>query len=42
VPARGSGLGLAGMSNRVAQAGGVLDVQSSPGAGTTLTVEVPT
>jgi signal transduction histidine kinase len=42
VPAQGSGLGLAGMSNRVAQAGGLLDVQSSPGAGTTLTVEVPT
>jgi signal transduction histidine kinase len=42
VPAPGSGLGLAGMSNRVAQAGGVLDVQSSPGGGTTLMVEIPT
>jgi signal transduction histidine kinase len=39
VPSRG--LGLSGMSKRVAQAGGVLDVQSSPGAGTTLSVQVP-
>lgn len=40
-PAPRRGLGLAGMSKRVAQAGGVLDVQSSPGAGTTLSVQVP-
>lgn len=40
-PAPGRGLGLSGMSNRVAQAGGVFDVRSSPGAGTTLSVQVP-
>jgi signal transduction histidine kinase len=40
-PAPGRGLGLPGMSTRVAQVGGVLTVRSSPGAGTTLTTEVP-
>jgi signal transduction histidine kinase len=40
-PARGCGQGLTGMRNRVAQAGGTFDVWSSPGAGTTVTVEVP-
>jgi signal transduction histidine kinase len=40
-PAPGRGLGLSGMSKRVAQAGGVLGVWSSPGAGTTLSVQVP-
>jgi signal transduction histidine kinase len=40
-PARGCGQGLASMRNRVAQTGGTLDVCSSPGAGTTVTVEVP-
>jgi signal transduction histidine kinase len=40
-PERGRGLGLDGMDNRVAMAGGSLEVRSSPGAGTTLTVQVP-
>lgn len=40
-PALACGLGLSGMRNRVAQAGGALEVRSSPGTGTTLTVEVP-
>jgi signal transduction histidine kinase len=35
------GLGLLGMRERVALVGGRLDVESSPGAGTTLSVEVP-
>lgn len=40
-PDRAGGLGLSGMSNRVAGAGGTLEVRSSAGAGTTLTVRVP-
>jgi signal transduction histidine kinase len=40
-PARQRGTGLAGMDHRVAQAGGSLEVDSSPGDGTTLTVELP-
>jgi signal transduction histidine kinase len=40
-PARQRGTGLAGMNQRVAQAGGSLQVDSSPGAGTALTVELP-
>jgi signal transduction histidine kinase len=40
-PARERGLGLGGMRNRVAAAGGTLEVRSSPGAGATLTVQVP-
>jgi signal transduction histidine kinase len=40
-PARDRGQGLTGMGNRVAQAGGTLDVRSAPGEGTTLTVDVP-
>jgi signal transduction histidine kinase len=40
-PVGQAGQGLTGMRNRVAQAGGTLDVRSSPGAGTTVTVEVP-
>lgn len=40
-PARGRGTGLSGMDHRVAQAGGSLQVRSSPGTGTTLTVELP-
>jgi signal transduction histidine kinase len=40
-PARERGLGLGGMRNRVAAAGGTLEVRSSPGSGATLTVQVP-
>jgi signal transduction histidine kinase len=40
-PARQRGTGLAGMGHRVAQAGGSLQVHSSPGNGTMLTVELP-
>ncbi len=36
-----AGFGLAGMRGRVRDAGGVLDVVSSPGAGTTVTVRLP-
>jgi signal transduction histidine kinase len=39
--ARARGTGLTGMDHRVAQAGGSLQVRSSPGTGTTLTVELP-
>jgi signal transduction histidine kinase len=35
------GLGLFGMEERAQLAGGSLDVQSAPGAGTTITLEVP-
>jgi len=41
VGAQPSGYGLAGMRNRVEQLGGVLTVRSAPGAGTTVTCEVP-
>lgn len=37
----GPGFGLRGMRERVAQVGGTLDLRSAPGAGTTITVEVP-
>ena len=37
----GDGLGLLGMSERVALVDGRLSVESSPGAGTTLSIEVP-
>lgn len=40
-PGTVSGFGLAGMRERVTQAGGRLDIRSAPGAGTTLTVDVP-
>jgi signal transduction histidine kinase len=40
-PARGHGKGLTGMRNRVVQAGGALEVRSSPVAGTAVTVEIP-
>ena len=36
-----SGLGLRGMRERVEQLGGTLQVESSPGEGTTLAVELP-
>jgi signal transduction histidine kinase len=38
----GGGFGLAGMRERVEQVGGRVRVDSSPGAGTRLTVTVPT
>jgi signal transduction histidine kinase len=40
-PACQRGTGLAGMDQRVTRAGGLLQVHSSPGNGTTLTVELP-
>ncbi|WP_203580286.1 sensor histidine kinase [Microbacterium hibisci] len=41
-PSQGStGFGLEGMSGRVALAGGTLDVSSTPGRGTTVTVRLP-
>jgi signal transduction histidine kinase len=40
-PAHGYGQGLTSMRNRVSQTGGTFDVRSSPGAGTAVTVEVP-
>jgi signal transduction histidine kinase len=36
-----SRLGLLGMRERVALVDGRLDVESSPGSGTTLSIEVP-
>jgi signal transduction histidine kinase len=38
---RNSGLGLIGMRERAALAGGVLEIQSAPGEGTTVTVTMP-
>jgi signal transduction histidine kinase len=40
-PGRANGFGLRGMRERAAQVDGTLDVRSAPGAGTTITVEVP-
>lgn len=40
-PATGRGLGLAGLTDRVSVAGGVLRIDSSPGRGTMLCVEIP-
>jgi signal transduction histidine kinase len=40
-PAAAGGHGLAGLRNRVAEAGGEMDVVSAPGAGTRVTVRVP-
>jgi signal transduction histidine kinase len=41
-PARAvGGFGLRGMRGRVTEAGGRLQVRSEPGAGTTVSVEVP-
>ena len=37
----GDGLGLVGMRERVALLGGRLEIESAPGAGTTIVVEVP-
>lgn len=37
----GNGLGLLGMRERITLVGGRLDVESSPGFGTTLSIEVP-
>jgi signal transduction histidine kinase len=36
-----AGYGLSGMRSRVAEIGGVLDVASSPGAGTRVVVRLP-
>jgi len=41
VPAAGHGTGLQGMADRLAAVGGVLDVHSEPGAGTTVTGRIP-
>lgn len=41
VTARGEGFGLEGMAERVALAGGTLDVSSASGAGTTVEVRLP-
>jgi signal transduction histidine kinase len=38
---RNDGLGLAGMRERLALIGGTLEIESSPGAGTTLFARVP-
>ncbi|WP_345359971.1 sensor histidine kinase [Actinoallomurus liliacearum] len=40
-PDAARGFGLHGMRERVGQVGGAFDVRSEPGAGTTVTVEVP-
>ncbi|HEY3507131.1 MAG TPA: sensor histidine kinase [Actinocatenispora sp.] len=40
-PGSSAGFGLSGMRERIAQVGGRLDIDSTPGAGTRLTVEVP-
>jgi two-component system sensor histidine kinase DegS len=39
--AGGDGLGLLGMRERIALVDGRLEVESSPGSGTTLSFEVP-
>ena len=41
VAAAGTGLGLHAMAERVAALGGSLAVESAPGEGTTIAVEVP-
>ena len=41
VAARGDGLGLGGMAERARLVGGELDLRSSPGSGTELTLRVP-
>ncbi len=41
VAARRDGFGLEGMAERVALAGGELEVSSTPGGGTTLVVRLP-
>ncbi len=38
---RGDGLGLAGMRDRITSLEGVFDIESAPGVGTRLTVEIP-
>ena len=37
----GKGLGLISISERIEAIGGTLDMQSAPGAGTTLTIDIP-
>jgi len=41
VASRGDGLGLDGMAERARLVGGELDLRSSPGSGTELTLRVP-
>jgi signal transduction histidine kinase len=38
---RGKGLGMIGMRERAALLGGTLEIESAPGAGTTVIVRVP-
>ena len=40
-PAQTRGMGLIGMQERVKCLGGILQIQSRPGQGTVLTVELP-
>ena len=40
-PTPGNGFGLVGMRERVASVNGALDIESKPGVGTRLTVEIP-
>jgi signal transduction histidine kinase len=39
--AQGGGLGLRGITERVAQLAGTVQIESAPGAGTCITIEVP-
>jgi signal transduction histidine kinase len=41
LPGEGHGLGLLGMQERVALVGGNLNIESEPGAGTTLVIRIP-
>ncbi len=42
VPYRSIGIGLTGMMERVRMLGGTMNVNSTPGNGTTITIEIPT
>jgi signal transduction histidine kinase len=41
MPARNTGLGLLGIRERAAIAGGTLDIDSAPGRGTRITLRIP-
>jgi len=41
LPAEGSGLGLVGIQERVALVSGSLNIESDPGAGTTVAIRIP-